>query len=141
MRRVPIGPCLALVATLGPNAVLTLGGTRDAQDSGSEMVLAAGASQRIPDTDLTVSFEAAVEESRCPSGATCVWAGDVAVRIRIDTPKASSARYILHLNLPSAREAEHVGTRVRLLNVTPHPTTDHKPRPAEYRVTLLIKPR
>ena len=106
-----------------------------------EIVLAPGASVRVTGTSLTVSFEAIVEDSRCPTGVTCVWEGDAAVGIRIDMPKASPSRYTLHTNSGFAREAEQDGVLVRLVDVTPHPAADRKTQPDEYRVTLLIKRR
>jgi hypothetical protein len=109
------------------------------EDFRRDIVLAVGASQRVPDTDLTVSFEAVVEDSRCPTGVTCVWAGDASISIRIDTPSASPARYTLHTGLASARAVDHGRFRVGLVTVDPYPAGDAKPRPEEYRATLVIE--
>ena len=121
-----------------PNSSARTRGT-PVEESGWEIELALGASLRVADTGLTVSFEKVVDDSRCPTGVTCTWAGDAAVTIRIDVRKASASRYTLHTNLPSAREAEHRGVRIRLVALAPRPGVGRKPRSDKYRVTLLIE--
>lgn len=102
------------------------------------VVLAPGASKRVPDTDLTVKFEAVVSDSRCPTGAQCVWAGDVAVRIQMTVVNTPPATAVLHLNPSSAREVVHGGWRIQLVDVTPAPTVEGRARAEDYRVTLRI---
>ena len=104
-----------------------------------QIVLSPGASQRIPDTDLTVVFEAVVEDSRCPVGTNCVWAGDAIVRMRIDSANAKPTRYMLHTNDGFEREVVHGNVRIRLSSLTPEPTADRRPRAEDYRVTLVIR--
>jgi hypothetical protein len=108
------------------------------QDSSREVVLKLGSPARVPNTNLTIAAEAVVEDSRCPTGVSCVWEGDAAIRIRITTPDAPAATYTLHTNDQFAREVVHGGSRVRLISVAPHPTATSKPTPDEYRVTLSI---
>ncbi len=104
-----------------------------------QIVLSPGDSQRIPDTDLTVVFEAVVEDSRCPVGTNCVWAGDAIVRMRIDSANAKPTRYMLHTNDGFEREVVHGTVRIRLSSLTPEPTADRRPRAEDYRVTLVIR--
>lgn len=109
------------------------------QNGDRKIVLALGESQPISDTNLVVTFEAVAEDSRCPTGVTCIWAGDAAVRIRIDAPKARPSTYTLHTNERMGRDVMHGGLRVQLVAVTPYPAADKQPRADEYRVTLLIQ--
>ena len=106
-----------------------------------QIVLSPGAPQRIPDTDLTVVFEAVVEDSRCPVGTNCVWAGDATVRMRIDSANAKPTTYVLHTNDGFEREVVHGNVRIRLSSLTPEPTADRRPRAEDYRVTLAIRER
>ena len=108
------------------------------RDAGDQFVLAPGESRRIPEIDRTVSFEAVTEDSRCPTGVTCIREGDAAVRVRIETAGASSSTYTLHTGGPGGREAADGDVIVRLVDVKPYPAGDSRPRPDEYRVTLLI---
>src|SRR5262245_29379930 len=103
------------------------------------IVLTPGASHRIPDTDLTVVFEAVVEDSRCPVGTNCVWAGDATVRLRVDRARSKSVSVLLHTNEQFPQEAAHDGMRLRLVSLVPQPTADGPPRPESYRATLTIR--
>jgi hypothetical protein len=105
-------------------------------DSAQEIVLAVGGSRQIAGTEVTLTFRA-VEDSRCPKGVTCVWAGDAAIELRVTSPTASVS-YTLHTNDESARRVEHDGLRIQLVSLTPEPAGDEKPRQEEYRVTLLV---
>jgi len=98
-----------------------------------------GESLRVPDTTVTVRFEEVTEDSRCPTGTTCIWEGDAAVRIGFTIPNAPPASYVLHTSQRFAQKAEHGGTSVLLVTLVPHPTANGETRRDEYRVTLLIE--
>ena len=104
-----------------------------------QMILSPGTPQRIPETDLTVVFEAVVEDSRCPTGTNCVWAGDAAVRVRVDSANSKPTSYMLHTNDGFEREVVHGNVRIRLSSLTPEPTADGRPRAEDYRLTLSIR--
>jgi hypothetical protein len=106
-------------------------------DSAQEIVLAVGGSRQIAGTEVTLTVRA-VEDSRCPKGVTCVWAGDAAIELRVTGPRTASVSYTLHTNDESARRVEHDGLRIQLVSLTPEPAGDEKPRQEEYRVTLLV---
>jgi len=111
----------------------------DNQNTASSVVLAPGESHRIPETDLTIVFETVVDDSRCPSGVTCIREGDAAVRLRIEKPATPPSSLTLHTSGPGNREAVVDNVTLRLVEVKPYPSGDSKPRPEEYRVTLLIQ--
>ena len=111
------------------------------QDTGSQIILAPGESSHIPGTDATIAFETVVEDSRCPTGQTCIREGDAAVRLRIEKPDAAPSTLTLHTGEPGAREADADGVNVRLVDVRPYPAGDTKPQQEEYRATLLVRQR
>ncbi len=102
------------------------------------VVLAIGAPKRAAGTDLTVTFEAVVADSRCPTGVQCVWAGDAAVRIRLAAPDLAPATATLHTSLDTARETTYGGWKISIQAVTPAPTATGGVRAEDYRLTLLI---
>jgi hypothetical protein len=130
---------LGLLLSSAAAAVCSSAPVSPEQSPGREIVLTVGASSRVPNTDLTISFDQVVEDSRCPAGTTCVWAGDAAIALRIQSQNASPARYTLHTNLPSARDVEHAGSRILLVSLDPLPTAAGKPRAEDYRATLSIE--
>jgi len=102
------------------------------------MVLAIGAPQRASGSELTVTFEAVVADSRCPTGVQCIWAGDAAVRLRLVMPNLPHAIVTLHTNLDTAKDTTYAGWTVSLQAVTPAPSADAAVRAEDYRATLLI---
>ena len=79
-------PCL-IVALLA----LSAGGCANTQTgpdaiAGKPFELKAGVTASLPNgTRLT--FERVKEDSRCPSGAQCIWAGVAVVTVRLQAPK------------------------------------------------------
>jgi hypothetical protein len=127
------GPFLGVVFFLSCASAMY---TRQSQPQ--NVTLAIGQSVNVPNTGLTVSFQEVVEDSRCPTGVTCIWAGDASVRITIKTQDGSPSSYTLHTNA-QPREVEHANYRVQLASVAPHPSGDAPPRREEYRVALAIE--
>ncbi len=100
------------------------------------VVLRMSETRRLESLDLTVTIEAVVEDSRCPEGEACLWAGDAAVAVVLTGATSPSTRVVLHTNLPSGRETTYQGVRVRLIEVAPRPTAGERPRAEQYRITL-----
>jgi hypothetical protein len=101
-------------------------------------VLAIGESAQIRDTGISVCFVEVVEDSRCPTGTECFWAGDASVKIRLDMPEAPPTSYILHTNKEFANEVVHAGIRISLVSLKPYPTSESTLRRDEYQITLLL---
>ena len=106
------------------------------QESGTRTILAPGQSHQIPASDLTFTFETVLEDSRCPAGVSCIWAGDAQVRVRASSKGGSPTTYTLHTNDAFDREVFHADMRVRLVALTPEPTRDGPPKPDQYRATM-----
>jgi hypothetical protein len=101
-----------------------------------EHVLAIGESIALPQKALTLTFEAVVEDSRCPTGVECIWEGDAAVRLRLDESEKARATHVLHTSSRFQQAFEHGELLVRLVNVAPHPTVDAPVRQQDYRITV-----
>ncbi len=104
------------------------------------IVLTLGQPTRVDGTSLTITLHAVDDDSRCPEGVTCIWAGDVAARIRIDDGREPSREVALHLNTAD-REVAHGDYRVTLVAVTPYPKADEKIEPKSYRATVRVETR
>ena len=88
---------------------------------------------------LTVAFDALEADSRCPADATCVWAGDAAVRLALQTGDRKQAA-TLHTTLQPQR-ADYFGYAVGLVNVEPYPGTYDRSKPAPTPVALVVVTR
>jgi hypothetical protein len=90
----------------------------------------------------------AVQDSRCPSGAQCIWAGYVAVTIELTDGTAApqtariSLRYkdLLNYSLDSAAVTlNQQAYWLRLLDVTPYPSLAGSSQPTTAK--LRLRPR
>ncbi len=85
---------------------------------------------------LTLKFVSIDEDSRCPSGGQCAWAGQA--RITLRATKAGAEPTLLAFTLYGAETAAYQGYSVQLLQLDPFPSVQHTPTPDEYRATLVI---
>jgi len=126
-----IGACAPVRADVAPDQAPTGTSSRD-------IVLTPGRPVRVDGTRLAVTLHAIVDDSRCPEGVTCIWAGDVSARIGIDDGEGSAREVTLHLNT-SERDIVHGDLRLTLMSVTPYPKADEKIAPESYRATMRVE--
>jgi hypothetical protein len=65
----------------------------------------------------------AVEDSRCPRDANCVWAGNAKVTIRVTNRRGQSKTFDLNTNL-QGKSARFDGYEIKLGSVSPYPRSD-----------------
>lgn len=90
--------------------------------------------------DLSVRFLQIAEDSRCPTGAQCIWAGQVTASLKIGHGGQSSEEAALTLR-PGGEELatrELFGFCFTLLGVEPHPAVDVPVSPDTYTVALRV---
>jgi hypothetical protein len=109
---------------------------------GESFTLSPGDRVTLAEIQTTVRFLAVSEDSRCPSQAQCVWAGDGAVVLEIAPSLADAAEDTLHTNPESGPGAVVLaGHELTLLALEPYPETPGEIRPDEYRATLALYER
>lgn len=101
-----------------------------------EVVLAPGEAAEIGEVSLSVRFTGVSEDSRCPAGTFCVWAGDGVVQIDVDPQRGVRAAYTLHTG--DTRPARHGDVTIELVELAPYPVRQRTIQPAEYRARLRI---
>lgn len=98
-----------------------------------------GRSVAIAGTPAVVAFDAVQEDSRCPDGAQCVWAGDAVVAVRVTTPAGGPHSGALHVDPergPRALTAS--GYRLTFRALTPNPRVDTPIQPGDVRAELQL---
>ena len=107
---------------------------------GEEFVLRVEQTVTLGDgTDLRLTFEAVREDSRCPVGVTCVWAGDAVVAIAVDHTASGAKTLELHTNASFATDAPLDGNTVSLLELSPTPREGSTIEVDQYRATLVVR--
>jgi hypothetical protein len=92
----------------------------------------------IADTRLSIRVDAVPEDSRCPSDAVCVWAGNARVSLTLRDGSNSDAAAVNSTLQPQA--VDRWGYTVRLVDVQPA-TRAGQPIAAEAYVIRLVATR
>ncbi|GMV11181.1 MAG TPA: hypothetical protein PKC83_05980 [Gemmatimonadaceae bacterium] len=103
-----------------------------------EFDLAVGQRATVGAPSVSVRFDTVTADSRCPTDALCVWAGDAALRFTITVGDAPSKVVELH-SFIEPRSVTDAGVTVELLRVTPA-TDSRKPIALkDYRARLIVR--
>jgi hypothetical protein len=99
---------------------------------GEQFQLKYDQSVKLNQAGLTITFKALGEDSRCPEGMACFWAGNARVVISVNGSDASLNSYV------EPREIFLAGYKTQLLAVHPYPKANQRPRPEDYIITLVV---
>ncbi|HUQ47063.1 MAG TPA: hypothetical protein VM053_02330 [Gemmatimonadaceae bacterium] len=105
--------------------------------TGQDFELKAGQSARVTTTPITVIFRSVSQDSRCPSDVTCVWAGDGAVKLGLESTTAPSVETTVHTML-DPKTVDFSGYRIRVVSLAPYPKSGSKISADKYVVTLNV---
>ncbi len=128
---------MAVVLTLTP-VIFGQGGEKTGARRGEPFELKAGETRQLSDTNLQLRFDGVAQDSRCPIGVQCVWAGDAVVELTLERPPAAAETRALHTGERGGRETDYAGLVVRLVKLEPHPREGATIAPDDYRVTLVV---
>ncbi len=99
--------------------------------------LAPGGTGTIDSGALTLTFDKVAEDSRCPTGVQCVWAGNGTVMLTVAPSGAS--KYSVQLNTTLDPHAATAGPyQIGLVGLKPYPKQGSTIPPKSYIVTLRI---
>jgi hypothetical protein len=87
---------------------------------------------------LRITFEGVTEDSRCPTGVQCMWAGDAAATFTLEKSPAAALQRTLHTNGRYERQAEISGLVVRLEDIKPYPKEGATIAHDDYRATVVV---
>ena len=104
-----------------------------------EFSLRIGQSEQIGDAELEIKFEKVTEDSRCPKGATCIWAGQVSCEVLITDKKYSSYLTLTEPGLPNFPNQTIYKSYRLVYHVQPYPELSKKISAEEYRLVLIIE--
>ena len=88
------------------------------------------------DDRLRLTALAVTEDSRCPINAVCVWAGDAAVAIRLETNAVAGLTDTLHVLPDRQSRTSYASLVVMFVTLDPPPSAGEKI--AGYRATFRV---
>jgi hypothetical protein len=103
-----------------------------------EFCLSTGQRASITGEDLAISFEEVTEDSRCPTGVTCVWEGRVSCVVELTHGGSSQRITLTEPGLTSEYTRQDCEEYELALNVTPYPEAGKKMADDTYRLHLMI---
>ena len=90
---------------------------------------------------LRVTFSRVAEDSRCPEGVQCIWAGNGRIVLRVSKARRRAADVRLNTGL-EPKEATYRGYEVKLVKLDPYPKKEGgKIRKRQYVATLVVSRR
>ena len=103
-----------------------------------EVSLSMGQRALIAGENLGIRFEEVTEDSRCPRGVTCIWAGRVTCMVEITQASASYRMAVTEPGLSDEYSRESYEGYELAFHVTPYPEAGKKIAKDTYRLHLII---
>lgn len=103
-----------------------------------EFALSMGQRAFISDENLEIRFKEVLEESRCPRGVTCFWAGRVSCMVEIIHTGSPSHMVLTEPGLTDEYTEERYEGYGISFHVTPYPEADKEITEGTYRLHLII---
>lgn len=88
------------------------------------------------DNKFYLCLDSVVNESRCPIGLECFWAGMATVKFKFQFYQGTPEFF--YLNTYSENKTIFQGYTFKLVDLKPYPIKDHKIRQADYIAKLLV---
>lgn len=129
---------LAAALLLATAPLLAACGSATGPEVGEEFELRVGERATLAELRLYVRFIQVTDDSRCPTRAECVWAGDGAVLLEIAPQDGDAYELTLH-TLLDPKVASLGGVELSLVRLDPYPESPGSILPHEYVVTLTTR--
>ena len=109
------------------------------QSTQKRLVLGIRQEKTVPTFGMKIKFLDILEDSRCPEGRACVWAGNAKVRISVRSGRQQPV--ILEVNSTLQPQVVNYGRfEIRLAALDPKPTGDNgKPGTSRYLATFTVR--
>ena len=110
--------------------------TSNKVDLGQEFKIKNGEEVVIKAEKLRIAFRSMVNDSRCETGAVCVWAGNA--EIAVEVAKNNKKPLMAKLNTSAPKEIDYKGFKIRLVALNPYPKVGDPINPKDYEATMIV---
>ena len=104
---------------------------------GHEFKLKVGEQVVIKEAGLTISFSAVAEDSRCPKGVDCIWAGNGRIVVKVSKGYRKAATVELNTGV-APKEQRFQDYDIKLVNLDPYPQKNVNVKRSDYTATLIV---
>jgi hypothetical protein len=88
--------------------------------------------------EVILKFISVIEDSRCPTDANCVWAGNAKIRVRISNRHGGSKIVVMNTTTGQLGD-QYDGWAIVLTSLTPLPKAAVKTDPRRYVATFTVR--
>ena len=89
---------------------------------------------------MKLTFTAVPEDSRCPTGVSCIWEGQVKVKLEVVSGgKSQPIEFTRKASQAGGVTQAAFGYQIDLLEVNPYPAQTGKIKPEDYLVKLSVR--
>jgi hypothetical protein len=85
---------------------------------------------------LRIGFDSVIEDSRCPKGVDCIWAGQGKIRIKLNKTNKKPASVELSTLEPG--KVSYLGYQISLVGLSPYPQAGGTINKKAYVATLAV---
>ncbi len=101
------------------------------------VTLKSGQKKSAAGGELSIKFISVTEDSRCPTDANCIWAGNATVQVKVTT--RSRGVKMMTMNTSSGPQGDQFnGWAIYLTSLTPAPKSGKAINPKSYTATFSI---
>ena len=94
--------------------------------------------QRTVAKKLTIRFLEVTDDSRCPPGKTCVWAGNAKVKLTLKAGRGRAREFDLNSNTEPT-SIEYNGYRIKFVSLTQKPTQPGRMMAVRPQLVLSVR--
>ncbi len=107
-------------------------------DLGEEFSLSIGQTAAIKGQDLQITFEDVIEDSRCPSDVTCIWAGRASCIIKLVEGSSQYRMVLTESGLTDQYTTVTYREYQLSFHLRPYPQAGQSIQRDEYRLQLIV---
>ena len=104
---------------------------------GEEFNVKSGEEVVLKEEKLRIRFRFVTQDSRCPTGVICGWAGNGEVVVEVVRKNKKQVVTILN-TLLEPKEVFYKGYKIRLVALNPYPKVDEPIDQKDYEATLVV---
>lgn len=106
------------------------------KDKNASVAVQLHTEKTVPHAGFSIKFVEMVEDSRCPAGTTCVWAGNAKVKITVRQGRHSQTFELNNAVQPTV--VNFAGYDIKLVALTPKPAINVRINPEKYMATFEV---
>jgi hypothetical protein len=104
---------------------------------GEEFSIKTGQEVVLKEEKLRIMFRSVSQDSRCPTGVVCGWAGNG--EVLLEAVRKNKRQVVTKLNtLLEPKEIAYKGFKIRLVALNPYPKVDEPIDQKDYEATLIV---